>query len=413
MSGNEIETDAASCNHYALYIDHGTIDGSVGDGLFLTTQESMISDLEITNSHGWGLEVDNTCANGEISNVNNVTLRDNGILNGVGNLKIDSGSHDYRFSNVFAEGINHTPEWGFYFPDGLNVNGNYLASGDYANDNVGNFVFGSGASASTSTANSIDTLNPRGGAASIGTSTLSSTLFVQGTSSAPTIDLLDLASSTGSILFSLGATGSSTVGGGGVGTGLTINGSASTTGSSYIANSLVIGTQSILANKEFEIGGGGQNSLQGMAGIFVNPNSGNAEMTVENNAGVQGGWMSTSGSIYNGTWSNSKLVFRSNNNDRMALSAAGGLSIGSSYVGTDAGANNLLVQGTLGVGTTTPTGSLSVGGASFGTTNGVCYQVKAAGSASSYVWYYFVASGAQVDQTVTCSGTGTTTITTD
>ena len=68
---------------------------------------------------------------------------------------------------------------------------------------------------------------------------------------------------------------------------------------------------------------------------------------------------------------------------------------------------------TLRVSTTTVIGSFSVGGASFGTTNGVCHQEKAAGTASSYIWYYFTSGGAQVIQTATCSGAGTTTITTD
>ncbi|MEI8327633.1 MAG: hypothetical protein WCG02_00660 [Candidatus Taylorbacteria bacterium] len=46
--------------------------------------------------------------------------------------------------------------------------------------------------------------------------------------------------------------------------------------------------------------------------------------------------------------------------ERMHLSSTGGLSLGSGYVGNDAGAGNLIVQGNIGIGTTNPTGKLEV-----------------------------------------------------
>jgi len=46
--------------------------------------------------------------------------------------------------------------------------------------------------------------------------------------------------------------------------------------------------------------------------------------------------------------------------ERLALSAAGGLSLGSTYVGTDAGAGNMIIQGNVGIGTTAPGAKLEV-----------------------------------------------------
>jgi hypothetical protein len=49
-------------------------------------------------------------------------------------------------------------------------------------------------------------------------------------------------------------------------------------------------------------------------------------------------------------------------NERMRIGAAGGVSVGNSYVGTDPGAGNLIVSGKVGVGTTAPTAVLEVNG---------------------------------------------------
>ncbi len=53
--------------------------------------------------------------------------------------------------------------------------------------------------------------------------------------------------------------------------------------------------------------------------------------------------------------------------EMLRLSAAGGLSLGSSYVSTDAGAGNMIVSGNLGIGSTTPYAKLSVSGFTTGT----------------------------------------------
>jgi hypothetical protein len=49
-------------------------------------------------------------------------------------------------------------------------------------------------------------------------------------------------------------------------------------------------------------------------------------------------------------------------NERMRIGAAGGVSVGNSYVGTDPGAGNLIVSGKVGVGTTAPAAILEVNG---------------------------------------------------
>jgi hypothetical protein len=49
-------------------------------------------------------------------------------------------------------------------------------------------------------------------------------------------------------------------------------------------------------------------------------------------------------------------------NERMRIGAAGGVSVGNSYVGTDPGAGNLIVSGKVGVGTTAPAAVLEVNG---------------------------------------------------
>jgi len=245
---------------------------------------------------------------------------------------------------------------------------------------------------------------------------------------------------------------SSTIGNGTQAGGLTVSGGATTTLDQYIAGQLRLAASGLansgLTIKNIVIGGGGQNSLQGMAGIYVNPNSSNAEVTVENSSGVEGGLMSTSGNIYVGTWSNNALIFRANNGDRMRLSSAGGLGFGSVYSGLDPGANNVLIQGLTGIGTSSPFAKLSIqanngdtntvlfaigsstqsattslflidnqgnltqSGPSTGSaTKGTCFKAKNANANSFTFWYFPTAGAAPTYQTADCGGAGTTTIT--
>jgi hypothetical protein len=56
------------------------------------------------------------------------------------------------------------------------------------------------------------------------------------------------------------------------------------------------------------------------------------------------------------------LTFGINPTQFLSLSANGGLSLGSSYISTDAGAGNLIVSGNVGIGTTNPGQTLAVNG---------------------------------------------------
>jgi len=60
--------------------------------------------------------------------------------------------------------------------------------------------------------------------------------------------------------------------------------------------------------------------------------------------------------------SNEALYFASNNTERMSLSATGGLALGSTYKDTNPGSGNIIVQGSVGIGTTTLGSLLSVNG---------------------------------------------------
>lgn len=49
-------------------------------------------------------------------------------------------------------------------------------------------------------------------------------------------------------------------------------------------------------------------------------------------------------------------------------------------------------------------------GLSFGTNNGVCHVEKAAGTATSYMYYYFNNTPAMITSNTPCTGSGTTTV---
>ncbi len=107
-----------------------------------------------------------------------------------------------------------------------------------------------------------------------------------------------------------------------------------------------IGTSAPVTN--FHIAGGNQTpSPSNYGGIYINPGTSDAQVTVENNTGNEGGFFTHSnGNMYFGTWSNNPLIFRTNNIDALTLATNG----------------NLTTVGKIGIGTTTPYAALSVVG---------------------------------------------------
>jgi len=142
-------------------------------------------------------------------------------------------------------------------------------------------------------------------------------------------------------------------------TGVTVTGIIQATGKAYVggtyadpgANNLTVQNQIGVAGAPsyaLHITGGGQTSTHGTsyAGIYVNPNATQAQISVESNRGCEAGIMIHSSDIaYIGSWSNHDLVLRTNNTDRGRFYTSGGLYVGSSP--SDPGANNLTVQSKL------------------------------------------------------------------
>jgi hypothetical protein len=94
----------------------------------------------------------------------------------------------------------------------------------------------------------------------------------------------------------------------------------------------LVGIGTTTPNVLLSVGSGGQYPLWAPSaynGIYVNPNLSGAQMTVESNGGYEGGIVAHSGgNIYMGSWSNSPLIFRVNNTDRMTISTTGNVGIG-------------------------------------------------------------------------------------
>jgi hypothetical protein len=97
-------------------------------------------------------------------------------------------------------------------------------------------------------------------------------------------------------------------------------------------------------------------------------------------SGAYGKYEAYGGELGVGTMNAFPLGLYANNTERVKLSTAGGLSIGSGYVSTDAGANNVIIQGNVGIGTATPSFPLTVNG----TTSATAYCINGANCITSW-----------------------------
>jgi hypothetical protein len=90
--------------------------------------------------------------------------------------------------------------------------------------------------------------------------------------------------------------------------------------------------------------GGGQTMTQtACPGIYLNNNAAWSQVTAENSSGIEGGFFPYSdGNFYMGSWSNSPLIFRTNNTNRITVSAAGVVTFTDTAKGT-----NLTMTGTV------------------------------------------------------------------
>ncbi len=127
------------------------------------------------------------------------------------------------------------------------------------------------------------------------------------------------------------------------------------------ANRVGIGTTNPLSL--LQIGSGGQTKQQSYDGIYVNPNGTEAQISIENNAGLEGGMFvhNTNLSMYIGTWSNHALRFRTNNSDKMIILSNGNVGIGNTSPAVTLDVSGTIRGTTIGVGTSNPQSGIQAG----------------------------------------------------
>ena len=185
----------------------------------------------------------------------------------------------------------------------------------------------------------------------LGSTSPSAILSIKGTTTLATSPLLTIASSTGSTLFTVLHNGNTGIG---------------TLTPTY---KLDVNGGSITSQLHFTSAGndtGGYLTSAGVANFFASAGasylSGTGWVAKATNASIIGGGASNDGGI--DFYTNTRLTAWNTYTptETMKLSGAGGLSLGTSYISTDAGVNNMIIQGKLGVGTTTPVEKLHVQG---------------------------------------------------
>jgi hypothetical protein len=243
---------------------------------------------------------------------------------------------------------------------------------------------------------------------------------------------------------------SSTIGNATQAAGLTISGGATTTGNQYVAGSLGVGTNAPVSSK-VNINTSSQTALRiddTQNDRYLDAFSGGTERFNI--------LYTTAGNLELQSYGGAKMVIndQGNNvsigtiNNGSPLTISGGTSIGSAYSTLTAPTNGLIVQGSDGIGTSSPFAKLSIhanngdtnivlfaigsstqsatttlfqidnqgnfteSGPSTGSaTKGTCFKAKNANANSFTFWYFPTAGAAPTYQTADCGGAGTTTIT--
>jgi hypothetical protein len=116
-----------------------------------------------------------------------------------------------------------------------------------------------------------------------------------------------------------------------------------------INGNLVVGQQASITTNGAG-GGFGANLVYSAAWRYINTGAG--ALVWSGGTGELGFW-----TVASGTGGAIASI-----NEKMRLSNAGGLSVGNSYISTDAGAGNMIVSGNVGIGTTVPATTMDVNG---------------------------------------------------
>ncbi|MDE1941453.1 MAG: hypothetical protein KGI66_05005, partial [Patescibacteria group bacterium] len=240
---------------------------------------------------------------------------------------------------------------------------------------IGNFTTG------TSTFTSAGGINLTKGCYAIGGNCLPTTSSVYSSiASAYPFQLAGNATST-LTQFNGGLTSyaSTTIGNGTATGGLTVSGNATTTGDAYFVSHVGIGTAiTSSSNAQLDV------KTTNNTAVHITTPDQSLMGVVINNATYSTNQLSGFGLYQSDTGFGTLL---DNNSSGISLAPSGGVSIGSTYGNTDAGANNLIVSGNVGVGTSSPWRTLSVNGSSDLGTNALAGSFTATSTTASIFPY--------------------------